>query len=89
MRKFCLQNRNLCPAFVLILINRWGVKRRFYGWITMKYLLFHQVKLNPKKCRFNGRTYLILGQGCNASIGDGFIANSGIMAGIDAKMAVR
>lgn len=59
----------------------------------MNYLRYHQVKFNPKKCRFNGRTYMNLGCGCNVSIGDGFIANSGIMAGIDCgngcKIAVR
>lgn len=82
------------PALILVLFNKLGgVKRRFFSWTTKHYLLYHRVKFNPKKCRFNGRTYLNLGAGCEVSIGDGFIANSGIMTGIDCgngcKITVR
>ena len=69
------------------------VKRCFYTWIAVKELLYHTVNFNPNKCRFNGCTYLNLSRGCNVSIGDGFIANSGVTAGIDCgngcKIAVR
>lgn len=77
------------------LFNKWGggVKRRFYSWITVKELLRRKVKFTPQKCRFNGRTYLNLSRECNVSIGDGFIANSGVTAGIDCgngcKIAVQ
>ena len=86
--------KSFFPLVLLALINKvGGVKRKFYSWTTIHYLLYHQVRFNPKKCRFNGRTYLNIGRGCKVSIGDGFIANSGVTAGIDCgngcKIAVR
>ena len=86
--------KSFFPLVLLALINKvGGVKRKFYSWTTIHYLLYHQVRFNPKKCRFNGRTYLNIGRGCKVSIGDGFIANSGVTTGIDCgngcKIAVR
>lgn len=86
--------KSLLPTVLLVIINKLGgVKRRFYNWTTKHYLLYHQVKFDPKECHFNGRTYLNLGKGCKVSIGDDFIANSGIMAAIDCgngcKICVR
>ena len=86
--------KSFLPLAPLALINKWGgVKRKFYNWITINFLLYHQVRFNPEKCRFNGRAYLNLGRGCKVSIGDGFIANSGATVGIDCgngcKIAVQ
>lgn len=60
-----------------------GVERRLNSKITVLQLQKYNVKFNPSKCRFNGRTYLSLHKECNIIIGDYFIANSGIGASID------
>lgn len=52
-------------------------------YVTVSYLRKRNVKFNPDKCYFNGRIYLRLEPGCMVSIGDGFIASSGVNLGID------
>ena len=70
--------------FILFCIRVWNsVKRRLNSQITVLQLQKYNVKFNPSKCRFNGRTYLSLHKKCNIVIGDYFIANSGIDASID------
>lgn len=71
-------------SIILTIINKWGgVKRHFGTFITLNYLLLHNVRFDPTKCRFYGLTYLNLEKGSKVTIGNGFIARSGIDAGID------
>ena len=60
-----------------------GVKRRYHSWLTVNYLLSHNVKFEPKKCFFFGLTHLRINKDSNVIIGDEFIARSGVNAGID------
>ncbi len=70
-----------------------GIRRRVNEKITINELLKYNVKFNPSKCYFRGHTYLDLNKKSNIVIGDYFIANSGVNAGIDCgngcKIAVQ
>lgn len=70
-----------------------GINRRLNEKITICELLNSKVKFNPSKCRFWGRTYLDINKGSDITIGDYFIANSGVNGGIDCgngcKIAVQ
>lgn len=75
---------------ILFCIRIWNsVKRRLNSQITVLQLQKYNVKFNPSKCRFNGRTYLSLHKECNIVIGDYFIANSGIDASIDCGIGCK
>lgn len=45
--------------------------------------MWYNVKFNPHKCHFYGKTFLCLKAGAEVIIGNGFIARSGKTAGID------
>lgn len=81
----------LCVSFLTKKVH--GIKRRLHEKTIINNLLKYDVKFNPLKCRFNGNTFLDLNKGCNIVIGDYFIANSGVTAGIDCgngcKIAVQ
>lgn len=70
-----------------------GVNRRLNEKITICELLNYKVKFNPSKCRFFGRTFLDINKGSDITIGDYFIASSGVNGGIDCsngcKIAVQ
>lgn len=71
-------------SVILTLVKKLGgVRRRWGTWLTICYLLTHNVKFNPKKCSFSGRTYIRISDKGKMVIGDYFIANSGIESGID------
>ena len=61
----------------------YSFSRRLNEKITMCELLYYNVKFNPSKCRFWGRTYLDINKESNIVIGDYFIAISGVNGGID------
>lgn len=60
-----------------------GINRRLNEKITICELLNNKVKFNPSKCHFWGRTYLDIHNGSDITLGDYFVANSGINGGID------
>lgn len=69
----------LLTTLILYCIKNW--KRMACRWnsiLTINYLIIHGVKLNSKKCNFNGRTYLSINKNSKVVIGDYFVANSGI-----------
>lgn len=70
-----------------------GINRRLNEKITICELLNSNVKFNPSKCRFWGRTFLDINKESNVVIGDYFIASSGVNGGIDCgngcKIAVQ
>lgn len=86
---------NVFTSFLLLsaLKKFWWIKRKMYQFITINELLRYNVKFNPSKCRFCGRTFLKIDKNCTIVIGDFFIANSGVDAGIDCgngcKIAVQ
>ncbi len=69
---------------ILLYLSAWDeLKRRFGSFVTRKKLLAYHVKFNPKKVTLNGLTYVQIDNNTEVIIGDGFIINSGVIAGID------
>ena len=65
-----------------------GVKRKIGSLITLNDLIRQNAHFNPKKCLFIGRTFLHI-KGGEVTIGDEFIARSGIEQGIDCSNACK
>lgn len=81
------------PLISLYLKKINGLRRRIDEKITINKLVNCNVKFNPSKCYFRGSTFLDISKDSIITIGDYFIANSGVNAGIDCgngcKIAVQ
>ena len=56
-------------------------KKHFHQRVSIGYCYAHQVKFNPDKIRFIGKTDLFFHPGSKVTLGDGFICRSGRTSG--------
>lgn len=83
MSQRIMSNNLLLFLFLLIIQKLNGIKKRIDRWITLSSLLKYNVKFNPSRVIFNGRTILEIEDGAEIIIGDHFVANSGRDYAID------